>query len=223
MASSSKRCFDHIQHPHPHSPATKHTWTNSNNQDQEEFEFPTWKEMFLEPMPLPSLMFEDFEVKEQALMSSELFTFPEDVDAADDKSIKPVIATLEELGACTHETSQELKQAMHEGKGSATAYRPHFGNYATFLGQEHPTLLAILVAAAEVALFLGVERKRPKRTHNRLDIPGTRVGFEHLKQCISALEYYWFNHKHEFCYKADPASQIPLRDDMQIKTFRESS
>lgn len=58
-----------------------------------------------------------------------------------------------------------------------------------------------------------------QRTHNGLNIPGTRVGFEHIKQCISALEYYRFHHKHEPEYIADPKSQTPLREDTRIKTF----
>ncbi|KAF9059158.1 hypothetical protein BDP27DRAFT_1371825 [Rhodocollybia butyracea] len=248
MASLSKRRFDQIQHPHSHSPALKHARPSTPAQDQEA-NFPPWEEMFSEPLPFPSLMFDNVESKEQAQLdftvppshdynlhdsidsdpqiielresmdACGLFTFPEDVDTPYDENIKPVIDTLEELEACTHETSLQLKQAIHDDKGTAVAYQRHFGNYATFLGQAHRTLSAIPITATKVSLFLAMERERPKRTHNGLDIPGTRVGFEHLKQCVSALEYHRFNHKHEPCYKADPASQVPLRDDTRIKTF----
>ncbi len=58
-----------------------------------------------------------------------------------------------------------------------------------------------------------------QHTHSGLIIPGSVVGYEHVKQCISALEYYRFNHQHKPRYKTEPESQRPLRDDSRIKLY----
>jgi hypothetical protein len=73
MASLSKRRFDHIQHPHPHSPAPKRARASFTQAQDHEVEFPPWEEMFLEPLPFPSFMFDDVESKAQALTD---FTAP---------------------------------------------------------------------------------------------------------------------------------------------------
>jgi len=51
-------------------------------------------------------------------------------------------------------------------------------------------------------------------------VPGSRVGVESIKQCITALENYRFNHcGSDPDYLADSASQASLRHDVRIKTF----
>jgi hypothetical protein len=57
-----------------------------------------------------------------------------------------------------------------------------------------------------------------QHTSDGQDIPGTRLGFEAIKQCISALEYWRYNNQHREDYKQCPASRIPLRDDSRITT-----
>lgn len=49
------------------------------------------------------------------------------------------------------------------------------------------------------------------------------VGFEHVKQCISALEHQRFNHQHEDLYSTTPESQKPLRDDSRIKEYEKAA
>jgi hypothetical protein len=61
-----------------------------------------------------------------------------------------------------------------------------------------------------------------QRTSDGQDIPGTRLGHEAIKQCISALEYWRYNNQHREDYKSCPAARVPLRDDSRI-TMLESA
>lgn len=45
------------------------------------------------------------------------------------------------------------------------------------------------------------------------------MGAEHIKQVISALERYRYDHQHEEAYKICPESHVPLRSDVRITTF----
>ncbi|KAJ3723244.1 hypothetical protein C8R42DRAFT_641473 [Lentinula raphanica] len=198
-----------------------------------EFTFPsTWEELMptgtQEPLIPPALFISDAQDMKadtlelvggaNALNSANLFTIPQDIDVGKSEGNDSVL-TLDELEAQTYDTSVQMKDEMMDEKATAAAYRRHLQNYMTYLAEAHPHLSSIPITATKVSLFLEYEIKRPKRTHNGLDIIGTRVGLEHIKQCISALEYHRFHHKHEPRYVAEPKSLLPLRDDTRIQTF----
>ncbi|KAJ3822135.1 hypothetical protein F5880DRAFT_1614073 [Lentinula raphanica] len=230
--SSSKRRFDYIQHPHSHMPAAKRL--HLSNTTEPEYVFPsTWQQLMPtntnEPL-IPPALFTSSNVDTKDTLSSDsafgvhaldalgLFTIVEDTDT-DGNEGDGIDFTLEELEAQTYNTSLQMKDEMMGDKATASAYRRHLQNYMMFLAENHQHLPAIPITATKVSLFLDYEIKRPKRTHNGLDILGTRVGLEHIKQCISALEHHRFHHKHEPRYVTEPKSQIPLRDDTRIQTF----
>ncbi|KAG6821905.1 hypothetical protein H0H92_000245, partial [Tricholoma furcatifolium] len=137
------------------------------------------------------------------------------------------------MDAETHGQRMLIRDSMKTGKGTELAYPRHVKNYVDFMvsdqakrAQEDPTWIAIPpfpITAQTVAAFLMMETTRMKlantlkKNSDGQCIPGTRLGVESIKQCISALENWRHNHEHEF--KDNPDALRSLRDDSRIQTF----
>ncbi|KAF8078428.1 hypothetical protein FPV67DRAFT_54136 [Lyophyllum atratum] len=119
---------------------------------------------------------------------------------------------------------------MTSGKGTESAYARHIKNYIAFWTEDQARrcqddplwtiMSAHPITVTKAAVFLEYESTRAKSTHDGQPIPGQRVGAESIKQCISALESYRYNHcSSDPEYVNEPQSQIPLRSDVRITTY----
>ncbi|KAF8239539.1 hypothetical protein L208DRAFT_1468733, partial [Tricholoma matsutake] len=122
----------------------------------------------------------------------------------------------------THTERLAIQEDVRSGKGTDPAYLQHLKNYKKFteLDQAHciaedpnwKSLPPHLIAVVKVATFMEYETKQCKCAPDGQEIPGTQLGFEAIKQCISMLEYWHYNNQHREDYKQCPTSRIPLRD-----------
>lgn len=62
-----------------------------------------------------------------------------------------------------------------------------------------------------------------QRGRDGIEIVGTTLGSESVKQMISALEHQRRTHQHEKIYRDCADSHIPLRNDERITTFEKAS
>ncbi|KAG6905462.1 hypothetical protein DXG01_002541, partial [Tephrocybe rancida] len=117
------------------------------------------------------------------------------------------------------------------GKGTESAYLRHVKNYVDFMVtsqaarvQEDPNWQVVPplpITARNVAAFLGVETTRLKKSSDGQPIPGTRLGVEAIKQCISELENW--RREHENIYEGNPEALRHLRDDDRIRAYEDSA
>ncbi|KAG6859814.1 hypothetical protein C0993_003455, partial [Termitomyces sp. T159_Od127] len=116
---------------------------------------------------------------------------------------------------------------MKTGKGTEIAYPRHIKNYVNFMTAdqaarqtENPEWRIVPpfpITARNVAAFLKFETTRPKNNSDGEPILGTRLGYETIKQCISALENW--RHTHEYEFKDDNEALWPLCEDARIRTY----
>ncbi|KAJ8488942.1 hypothetical protein ONZ45_g13777 [Pleurotus djamor] len=197
----------------PHSPAHRRFYTSLNLHSHRNFH-----QLF----KMPSEDGSDGQLyrftgppDEEISPSAEATTLDDDLDLAD-----PYL----ELEAQTHTRRLELRAEMISGKGTEVAYSRHLRNYEAFwASQAHLNILAMPITATKVAHYLEYESTRAKRKHDDLEMPGTRLGVQSIKQTVSALESHRRNHQHEDLYKQCPESQRPLRDDERIRTYERAA
>ncbi|KAF8230060.1 hypothetical protein L208DRAFT_1378681 [Tricholoma matsutake] len=133
----------------------------------------------------------------------------------------------------THTECLAIQEDVQSVKGTDTAYVRHLKIYEKFMeiDQAHHIMQnpawkvvpAHPITVVKVAAFLEYKTKWLKRTSEGQDIPGSQLGYEAIKQCISALEYCHYNNQHKDEYKLCLASRIPLRDDSCITTIQSTA
>ncbi|KAF5381020.1 hypothetical protein D9615_004052 [Tricholomella constricta] len=134
----------------------------------------------------------------------------------------------------THRNRLATRDRIICDKGTGDAYPRHVRSYQKFMAQDQAMRVqanpfwkvidAHPITATKVAAFLEYETTRPKQTSDGKDIPGTRLGPDAIKQCVSALESYRYHHKgSDPRYKSDPEAQQPLRNDERITTYEKSA
>ncbi|KAF8057163.1 hypothetical protein FPV67DRAFT_576935 [Lyophyllum atratum] len=133
----------------------------------------------------------------------------------------------------THQNRLALQEDMTSGKGTEEAYARHLKEYHAFwaedqvrLCREDPSWVAMdaqPITVIKAAIFLEYETTRWKKTSDGRPIVGELVGLSSIKQAVNALESYRVNHcTMEPKYLADPQSQVPLRNDIRIRTYESS-
>lgn len=132
-----------------------------------------------------------------------------------------------------HLNRLELQKRMDQGKGTDEAYPRHVRNYIQFWHadqnrrqEENPTYQQVPahpIVAEKVAIFLKSETTRNKRNNRGVEIAGTSVGKESIKQTISALQRYMLEHQHEPEYFNCPDTRVPLRSQDMVKIFEITS
>ncbi|KAF5377311.1 hypothetical protein D9615_006350 [Tricholomella constricta] len=141
---------------------------------------------------------------------------------------------LDALQRQSHENRLANQEDSVSGKGTESAYARHIKNYVAFWvedqarrQEENPLWIAMNahpITVTKAAIFLEHETTRNKCTPDGRPIAGTRVGAESIKQCISALESYRYNHcNSDPEYLSDPQSQLPLRSDARITTYESNA
>ncbi|KAG6846154.1 hypothetical protein H0H93_015690, partial [Arthromyces matolae] len=131
----------------------------------------------------------------------------------------------------THADQKEIRETMKVGKGTGIAYPRHVKNYYEFmvtdqaarksLDSQWTIIPPFPITAGTVALFLKHETTRFKKNSDGQLIPGSRVSFESIKQCITALENWRLTH--EFDYRNNPDALRPLRQDNRIRTYEKNA
>ncbi|KAF8218856.1 hypothetical protein L208DRAFT_1346420 [Tricholoma matsutake] len=133
----------------------------------------------------------------------------------------------------THTGHLAIQQEVRSGKGTDFAYLRHLKNYEKFTENDQACRLAedstwkVLpphpITVVKAATFLDYETKRLKCTSDGQDLPGTQLGVEAIKQCISTLEYWHHNNQHREDYKQCSASRVVLCDDSHITTLESTA
>ncbi|KAF9498755.1 hypothetical protein BDN71DRAFT_358114 [Pleurotus eryngii] len=122
---------------------------------------------------------------------------------------------------------------MTQGKGTEAAYTRHVRDYVAFWDvdqaaraandQSFSIMPCFPITATKVAIYLAYATTRCKRTRDGVDIQGTTLGTESVKQMISALEHQRRMHQHESIYRQCSESHLPLRNDERITTYEKAS
>ncbi|KAF9493320.1 hypothetical protein BDN71DRAFT_1432574 [Pleurotus eryngii] len=138
----------------------------------------------------------------------------------------PLSESIEDI---THANHLALQAEMTQGKGTELVYPYQVNSYMNYLMSNDATLLTTVgpvqvfpITATKVALYLEYVTKQCK-TRDGVEIPGTTLGWESIKQIVSALESHCKNHQHKDIYHQCPKSQIPLWNDIQIQVYEKAS
>ncbi|KAF5385999.1 hypothetical protein D9615_002501 [Tricholomella constricta] len=143
-------------------------------------------------------------------------------------------SSLDAMGIETHQNRLSIREKMTSDTATGDLYARHLKNYLEFMEgdqarriQQNPLWTPVPahpITATKAAAFLQHETTRNKRTRDGKDIPGTRLGPDHIKQCVNALESYRYHHKgSDPRYKDIPEAQVTLRDDERITTYEKSA